>query len=252
MSGTSMSTPHLAGVVTLLLEANPGLDTNGLKTALYANADRVTTCYQCAYYLFGTCFSQRTVTCNSGITGAGVVNAYTSYLQVADGRTCTDDCRLLDDACNTGYCDTSSGTCKKVPRPDTTSCDDGNACTASDVCHSGVCTGTPVTCGLSDGCCLTTCGTDPDCSSSTRCWSGQYKYLVGDLNQAQKFCKCASGVHDALSYTPSLVKKANAYQYLDTGDTTNWAAVRTSTAYPARYVLCGDGTLYSTNVDYYQ
>src|SRR6185369_13400818 len=50
------------------------------------------------------------------------------------------------DACHmAGTCNPATGACENAPKPDGTSCDDGNACTTTDACQAGVCTpGAPV------------------------------------------------------------------------------------------------------------
>lgn len=51
------------------------------------------------------------------------------------------DCSDLDDECNTGVCQTSTGLCAKVPKPDNTTCDDGQFCVVGSKCTAGVCGG---------------------------------------------------------------------------------------------------------------
>ncbi|NOQ55671.1 MAG: S8 family serine peptidase [Nanohaloarchaea archaeon] len=77
-SGTSMSTPHVSGVVALMLDANPGLTIDDIKTALYETADPIDSASICygvvgrrgANYWIGT------VPCTSDNYGAGLVDAY--------------------------------------------------------------------------------------------------------------------------------------------------------------------------------
>ncbi|MFX1517170.1 MAG: Kazal-type serine protease inhibitor domain-containing protein, partial [Promethearchaeota archaeon] len=49
------------------------------------------------------------------------------------------DCSAHEDQCNEGICDEVSDQCKAVPKPDGTSCDDGQFCTTNDICMAGVC-----------------------------------------------------------------------------------------------------------------
>jgi subtilisin family serine protease len=72
MTGTSMATPHVTGVVALLLQANSTLTTSMIKTILYSTASPVNKCYS----------GSSEVTCTPEMTGAGVVNAYKAYLYV--------------------------------------------------------------------------------------------------------------------------------------------------------------------------
>src|SRR2546425_12532731 len=65
------------------------------------------------------------------------------------------DCASLDDQCNVGACVSDGLTkgCVATPRPNGTSCNDGNACTQTDTCQTGVCTGNnPVVCTNGDQC----------------------------------------------------------------------------------------------------
>ncbi|MFC2143784.1 S8 family serine peptidase, partial [Candidatus Aenigmatarchaeota archaeon] len=74
MSGTSMATPHVAGVVSLLLETDSTLTTSEIKTALYDTANPADTCFSCKIYSWwGTCYGYREISCTPYVMGAGVV-----------------------------------------------------------------------------------------------------------------------------------------------------------------------------------
>ena len=110
--------------------------------------------------------------CNTGICNAETGEC--DLLPVDDGTTCDDespctssdrcsdgacvgaerDCSGLDDECNAGECDPSTGSCEAVPVSDGTSCDDGDACTMGDQCVMGDCaSGDMPDCGhLDDDC----------------------------------------------------------------------------------------------------
>ncbi len=51
------------------------------------------------------------------------------------------NCSELDDACNVGRCDPTTGTCVRVPVEAGTPCDDGDPCTEGEICQSGSCYG---------------------------------------------------------------------------------------------------------------
>ncbi|MFQ5493742.1 MAG: hypothetical protein ACE5EX_00010 [Phycisphaerae bacterium] len=62
--------------------------------------------------------------------------------------TCTPglptDCTSLDNPCNVGVCNTTTGACEAQPTNEGIACDDGSVCTQTDVCVAGTCTGTPI------------------------------------------------------------------------------------------------------------
>ena len=183
MSGTSMATPHVSGVVALLLEKNSALTTDQIKNALYTTANPVSKCYKCTLWSGSTCRSQTTVTCTPAITGAGVVDAYKAYLAVQPQVKCTSDgdcadslicngaekcvdgvcqkgtppdCGYLADPCNTGACIEPAG-CTKQPKADGTACDDGLFCSVNDVCTAGSCTGGTRSCSDGNACTTDSC-----------------------------------------------------------------------------------------------
>ena len=129
MSGTSMATPDVAGVVALLLEADSSLTTNEIKNALYDTASPVNKCYKCSRWIGSYCLGQIETTCTSDITGAGVVNAYEAYLEVKTTEPDSDGDGLPDsqDACPSTY-----GTfCNGCSEPTCVGCE-SPYCTAID------------------------------------------------------------------------------------------------------------------------
>jgi hypothetical protein len=161
MSGTSMATPHVAGIVALLLETDPIMTTNEIKTVLYNAADHVNKCYGCSWYSWwGTCYGFGQIPCTSSIVGSGVVDAHEAYLTIKPNGTVppepddTDGDGIPDpeDACLTTY-----GTyCNGCPESECTGCqsaqcsvegqpyclDDNDMCTLSNadgICISGEC-----------------------------------------------------------------------------------------------------------------
>jgi serine protease len=138
--------------------------------------------------------------------------------------------------------------------PDT--CNDGVYCNGIEMCIDGVCTaGTPISCVSNNTCLKGVCVEDTDtCSYSVdtekceTCWKASYKFLYKSTDQANKFCKCASGTHGSNNYTSS-TKRGSTYRYADTGDNNVWGASKI-TYYPISQVNCS-GTYYATNKDYY-
>jgi hypothetical protein len=172
MSGTSMATPHVSGVVALLLDANPNLTTSEIKTALYNTANPVNKCYKCTLWFGSTCFRQSEVTCTPEITGAGVVNAYGAYLAVKpQGPACSSDVDCNDgNQCTTDVCEnpgTAEAYCSNTPVANGTSCDDGQFCTVDDVCTAGVCGGTARDCSDGIACTIDSCNEVSDVCVNT-------------------------------------------------------------------------------------
>ena len=62
------------------------------------------------------------------------------------------DCSWLDDQCNQGACDPSSGQCRPTPVADGTPCDDGDSCTKDEACSGGVCIQGSYICDSDSGC----------------------------------------------------------------------------------------------------
>lgn len=84
------------------------------------------------------------------------------------------DCNYLTKNCDSGVCDSMTGTCTTQTVPNGQMCDDLSACTTGEICSNGMCgNGTPVTnCEMvGDGCCPTGCdkNTDKDCAVQESC-----------------------------------------------------------------------------------
>jgi hypothetical protein len=154
----------------------------------------------------GTCQGRGDVVCDptDDCHDPGICNKNTgkcSSPEKADGAACDDGngctgadgcvagackpgapvvCQPLDDCHDPGICNARTGVCSNSPKPDGSSCDDGNPCTTSDGCHAGSCVGgTAVTCAPRDTChdagvCNPTTGacTNPPKADGTACSDG--------------------------------------------------------------------------------
>ncbi|MBU4266126.1 MAG: S8 family serine peptidase [Candidatus Altiarchaeales archaeon] len=90
-SGTSMSTPHVSAVVALVLDANPSLTVDEIKTALYETADPInpdSVCYGVVKKA-GPNYWIGVVPCSSDNYGAGIVDAYGAVNYVPTTTTTT-------------------------------------------------------------------------------------------------------------------------------------------------------------------
>jgi subtilisin family serine protease len=96
MSGTSMSTPHVSGVLALLLDAAPTLTDSEIKDALYTSASPVSQCFECTVWFFDSCLIESEVACTVDVAGAGIVNAYGAY-QHTSTTSSTTTTTLLED-----------------------------------------------------------------------------------------------------------------------------------------------------------
>lgn len=92
---------------------------------------------------------------------------------------------------------------------------------------------------------------DNGITCGVKCWSATNQYLVRSSSQFNKFCKCAQGTYDFISYG-AVTGTKTAYKYNNAFDNLNWATSSQSQSQPASRVRCVDNILYYTNKDYYR
>ena len=115
LSGTSMATPHVSGVIALMLQANPSLTDNEIKTALYETANPISdsVCYGVTRTR-GRRTTIGVVPCTSDNYGAGIVNAFgaVNYFTPAKPECTMDDNRDCGES-NIGECEYGTQTCSE-------------------------------------------------------------------------------------------------------------------------------------------
>jgi hypothetical protein len=146
VSGACTGSPAPNG--TPCTDGNACTQTDGCSSGACVGANPVTCTAQDGCHDVGTCQSA-TGTCTNPSKPDGSAcsdgNACTQTDACASG-TCLGSnpvtCSALDQCHDAGTCQAATGACSNPSKPDGTTCDDANDCTAGDACASGTCAGT--------------------------------------------------------------------------------------------------------------
>jgi hypothetical protein len=174
-SGTSMASPHVAGVAARYIAAHPGAALSDVVAAVVSGeADPCVDAASCV----GSSDDQPEPLVNVGAPGCASNGECESgdlcLTQSCDAGACVDSgataCSLgegLDAQCNAAYCDPDTGSCT-VDALDGAACDDGDPGTCEDTCAAGTCAGSVDACGGGEA-----CVDPPSCSQDSDCCSGK-------------------------------------------------------------------------------
>ena len=119
-----------------------------------------TTGSDCASKLCGVKGSQQV--CVACIVSNGGVEKCDGLDNNCNGKVDENTCPG-DGHCLLGACDGASHACHMTPAPDSSTCDDGNACTVADKCAAGACVGAVNTCEDGNACTSTDCAPAKGC-----------------------------------------------------------------------------------------
>lgn len=171
--------------------------------------------------------------CNQGVCGGGTT------------RQCNDNESCTTDSCDSSAADANSITgC--VHRPNSDSCDDGNACTTGDTCSGGTCTATAQldcddgnpctddTCRPASGCVyadnIAPCDDGNPCTNAERCTEGSCRALgtescpegtTCDETTAGNCVACVNVLQTDSTVTCSLNRKCSVPIRLETNGITD-------------------------------
>jgi len=170
-SGTSMATPHVAGVGSLVWNGAPSLTNVDIRDALNTTAKDLGASGKDSYY------------------GHGLAQAYAAWQSVFTG--CSQDSECADgNICTTDTCGTD-GLCSNTAVVDGTSCADGDACNGDETCQVGECTaGTALDCSAFDdnNVCTSECSPDTGCHEPTPVADGT-SCADGDVCNGDETCQ---------------------------------------------------------------
>jgi cysteine-rich repeat protein len=216
--GTSASSPYAAGQAALLLQAQPSLQPDDIRSLLKANGPLVTnrdnglsfrrSDVAAAIASLSVCGNGSVdpgEDCEDGNTADGDCCSSSCQFEGSgnhcdDGNACTDldqcdgagncssgaalDCNDSN-VCTDDSCDPGSGC---VHADNTAACDDGNACTTLDTCALGACVGgIPLDCTDANAC------TDDSCDPASGCVNTDNTAACDDGNACTTLDTCALG-----------------------------------------------------------
>lgn len=287
--GTSMATPHIAGIAALLLAKGNATTPDQIKTAIDSTAKDLGAAGKDKTYGYGLADAYAALQwpdngqpecsvdgdCNDGLNCNGIETCQTGKCVAGTAVNCSS----LTDKCNTGTCIESSGACGATPKTNGTSCDDGIYCNGSETCQAGTCTvGGAVVCNDNSDCTSDSCSETTKscsyiaksdnticdsgiccagsckpgiaaCSTATTCWNGTNQYLSLATAQFKKFCKCAQGTYAYKNYKSSFSRKT-VWKYGNTGDNEIWTVSSATSLSPVYSVTCNDNKAYLTSQTY--
>jgi cysteine-rich repeat protein len=175
--GTSAASPYAAAEAALLLEVNPGLTPENIRSLMKANGPQVTNPDS------GLSFTRTDI----GAAAAAAAPAVCGNGTVETGEDCDDGGTVAGDCC--------SATCAFEPLA--SPCTDGNACTDGDTCNGGggCVAGPPL--GCDDG---LFCNGAETCAPASGCLAGTPPDLDDGVDCTADSC---DEVNDVIVHAPS-------------------------------------------------
>lgn len=165
MEGTSMASPHLAGVAALVIAYGQATSPDEVRAALEETAEDLGAAGFDETYGWGlvdaaaalgwTSAPECTIDadCDDGLYCNGVEACQAGICQVGTPIDCHDG-----NPCTTDFCDEATESCQNIAVADGTSCEDEFYCNGTETCQAGICQiGSPVNCDDSIGCTIDSC-----------------------------------------------------------------------------------------------
>jgi hypothetical protein len=248
---------------TTCIDGNACTQTDTCQGGVCTGANPITCTAQDQCHVAGTCNPLSGVCSNPPATNGAPCNDGDACTQIdsCQSGSCTGAspvvCTAQDQCHVAGTCNPSTGTCSNPPKPNGSTCSDGDACTQTDSCQSGTCTGAnPVTCTAQDQChavgtCNPSTGTcsNPPKTNGSPCSDGD---LCTQTDTCQSgtctganpvTCTALDQCHDAgtcspLSGTCTNPPKTNGAPCSDGSGCTTGDACQSGICTPTGFVTC--------------